>query len=96
MYFIEDGEVAVYDVIEGREEIKQLVLGPGKSFGEPQGLYGLPYYRTDKTRFTTRILILDKKNWKYLLKWFPASKEEIEEQAQKRFKFQRTSLQCSL
>lgn len=87
IYFIQEGEVVVYE-LKGRTEVELLTLGPGKSFGEVQGLYSLPHDKTYKARFTTRILILHKKNWYHLLQWFPASKEQIEEQAARRLRMQ--------
>ncbi|KAI4458712.1 cyclic nucleotide-gated cation channel subunit a [Holotrichia oblita] len=85
MYFIDAGEIIVYDRID-KKEVEYDVLGIGEAFGEAQGLYGIPHDKSYKARFTSKIVILNKKKWRYLLDWFPASKEHIEEQASRKLK----------
>lgn len=53
------------------------------SFGEPQGIFGVPHNRTYQALSVVEILSLQKKDWSYLLKFFPASRQEIERKAKK-------------
>ncbi|KAI4457599.1 cyclic nucleotide-gated cation channel subunit a [Holotrichia oblita] len=85
MYFVQEGEVVVYDR-HGNNEIEQMVLSAGRSFGELQGLYDSPHDRSYKARFVCKILILDRMNWLYLLDWFPASRDYIFEQVARHFR----------
>lgn len=85
MYFIQEGEVIVYDK-HGNNEIEQLILPAGKAFGEVQGLYETAHDRSYKARFVCKILILDRSNWWYLLNWFPASRDYIFEQVARHFR----------
>ncbi|KAI4455199.1 cyclic nucleotide-gated cation channel subunit a [Holotrichia oblita] len=81
MYFISSGEVNVYEV-EGKTEVKMLQLSSGMSFGEAQGLYCISHHYSYRACTVCDILILNKNRWEYLLKWFPASREEIYAKAQ--------------
>ncbi|GJQ69135.1 hypothetical protein Trydic_g6293 [Trypoxylus dichotomus] len=85
MYFIEEGDVIVYDR-HGNNEIEQQILTAGRSFGEVQGVYGTAHERSYKARFVCKILVLDRTKWMYLLDWFPASKDYIYEQLARHFR----------
>lgn len=77
MYFIHTGEVEVFDIM-GKNEIMQRLLTNNMSFGEAQGLYNVPHAYSFKAHTIVDILILRRNEWSGLLKWFPASKEQIE------------------
>lgn len=81
MYFISSGEVNVYEV-EGKVEVKMLQLTSGMSFGEAQGLYCVSHHYSYRACTVCDVLILNKNRWEYLMKWFPASREEIYYKAQ--------------
>lgn len=76
MYFLHSGEVEVYDVM-GKNMNLQKVLTKGMTFGEPQGLYNIPHTHTFKAITVCDVLILRRRDWIELLKWFPASEEQI-------------------
>lgn len=80
MFFIHDGEVDVLDV-NGENVIPREVLRKGRSFGEASGLFNSPHEYSYKAHTVVDALLLIYSDWEYLLKWFPASKEEIHEKA---------------
>lgn len=80
MYFIHDGEVDVFDV-HGENVIPREVLRKGKSFGEASGLFNSPHIYSYKAHTVVDALLLRYLDWEYLLKWFPATREEIYEKA---------------
>lgn len=94
MYFIDEGEIVVYDTVD-KKEVERSILGVGESFGEAQGLFGVPHDKSYKARFTTKMVILNKERWWYLLDWFPASKEHIEEQAARKLESLSIETDCS-
>ncbi|GJQ83461.1 hypothetical protein Trydic_g8587 [Trypoxylus dichotomus] len=80
MYFINKGEVNVLE-ITGKTEKKMVQLTSGMSFGEVQGLFCKSHQYSYRAGTVCEILVLKKDNWNYLLKWFPASLEEIKAKA---------------
>ncbi|KRT82034.1 cNMP binding protein, partial [Oryctes borbonicus] len=80
MYFINKGEVDVLE-FEGKAEKKIVQLTPGMSFGEVQGLFCISHQYSYRAGTVCEILVLKKSKWEYLLKWFPASREEINAKA---------------
>lgn len=80
MYFIHDGEVYVYDIMGKNENLKE-TMEKGMSFGEAQGLLGIPHEYSYKAKTVVDAVILKRNEWEYLMHWFPASKEVIFEAA---------------
>lgn len=80
MYFVNSGEVSVYEIKE-KTEVKIMVLTSGMSFGEAQGLFCISHQYSYKANTVCDILILNRNRWEYLLKWFPASNENIIQRA---------------
>lgn len=80
MYFIHDGEVNVFDV-HGENVIPRERLRKGTSFGESSGLFGTRHAYSYKAYTVVDALLLNYSDWEYLLKWFPASNEDIYEKA---------------
>ncbi|KRT79809.1 cNMP binding protein [Oryctes borbonicus] len=77
MYFIHKGEVGAYDTNSYNKEIQLHTLRTNMSFGEAQGLHQTPYLLSYKALTTVEVLALRQSTWEYLLKWFPATSEEI-------------------
>lgn len=80
MFFIHDGEVDVLDV-HGENVNPREILRKGKSFGVASGLFNSPHEYSYKAHTVVDALLLIYSDWEYLLKWFPASREEILEKA---------------
>lgn len=76
MYFIHKGHVSVMD-IQDRTETTREILVQGKSFGEAQGLFMIPYHFSYRAHTIVEAISLHFKDWEYLMSWFPASKETI-------------------
>lgn len=76
MYFIHDGEVDVFEM-HGENVIPREVLRKRRSFGEASGLFNKPHEYSYRAHTVVDALLLCYSDWQYLLKWFPASQEEI-------------------
>lgn len=78
MYFIFNGEVFVlYDETTDDEDVVE-ILRSGDAFGIEQGLhYKVPHVYSYKAKKRCILLVLDFNEWDYLLRFFPASKEQI-------------------
>ncbi|XP_065172599.1 potassium voltage-gated channel subfamily H member 8-like [Atheta coriaria] len=81
MYFITSGMVQGAQ-LDGDREIKFL-LRKGESFGELNGLFGGPHRATYTCLTSVELLVLQRDKWEYLLEWFPASKAQILEMAER-------------
>ncbi|XP_017782306.1 PREDICTED: uncharacterized protein LOC108566778 [Nicrophorus vespilloides] len=78
MYFIVSGKVAVLEDEIHCFQAAHEVLNAGDSFGIIEGIFPKhPYKYTYKTVGNCEILELLLKDWKYLLDFFPATKEHI-------------------
>lgn len=80
MYFINKGEVDVYDIHENKTFLVMTIRN-GDSFGELQGLCCAPHDFSYKARTVVDALILKHNDWQYLVQWFPASNEVIQKRA---------------
>ncbi|XP_017776010.1 PREDICTED: uncharacterized protein LOC108562248 [Nicrophorus vespilloides] len=74
IYFIEEGCVAA---IDKKEKMTCLILKQDQSFGEVPGLKNIGYPKTYRSLTISLILSIKRSEWKYLLDWFPASREII-------------------
>lgn len=57
------------------------VLTAGQVFGSAQGLFNIPHTSTYKAITNVELLSLKQSDWNYLLRWFPASFEELTDRA---------------
>lgn len=76
MYFIHEGSVDALSEDTMYQEIIDKVLNAGDMFGFQQGLYlNYGHVYTYRANIFTVVVILERKNWIYLLDFFPASKQ---------------------
>lgn len=82
MYFIFKGEICVIEENELAQDVVVKKLGRSRSFGVLQGIYNrFPHEYTYQANATTILITLKKTSWYHLLDYFPASSEQIYENA---------------
>lgn len=78
MYLIFSGKIVVLNDETVFDDDIVTVLTSGDAFGIKQGLrYKLPHMYSYKSVQQSLLVILDYNKWEYLLRFFPASKEQI-------------------
>ncbi|XP_065168991.1 uncharacterized protein [Atheta coriaria] len=85
MYFIQSGNVAIVDVSTNGDMKKVGFLKAGQSFGEVQGLTIAPFQFTYVAETLVIVMSLRKKSWAYLLEFFPATMNNIQQNLSEHF-----------
>lgn len=88
MYFIFSGEIRVIEENTLAQNVTVRKLRKNQAFGVLQGiLYRYPHAYSYQASEMTILVILKKANWIYLLDYFPATKEQILQNAEKYYGF---------